>query len=148
MSRFSKAEAEAAGWSFAHEQVENVDILGDGISRTKPASLRAEKYQDGKIINEEADSIGKLLERIALYEAFHAGRITPELEPLDSTDSDAENARVVEEMVAFQSHSFLDGGEEVPESVTAPLGAIYEDDPAPHDPDVHKPGDGEDAVEA
>lgn len=68
MSRFSKAEAEAAGWSFAHNDPGRVDDLGDGISRTIPPSVRAEKYVDGKLINESAETMGKLLERIFLYE--------------------------------------------------------------------------------
>jgi hypothetical protein len=68
MSRFSKAEAERLGWEFVHKQDEIVEDLGDGITRTTPAVLRAEKRIGTSLINETAETIGKLLERIHLYE--------------------------------------------------------------------------------
>lgn len=73
MSRFSKAEAERRGWAFVSDVKEVVTDLGDGLQRVKAASLRAEKYVDGSRINEEAESIGKLLERIHAYEAHRDG---------------------------------------------------------------------------
>lgn len=81
MSRFSKAQAEKAGWVFVHEQDERESALGggqQGLRQTLPASYRAEKYVETAVggetlINEEADSIGLLLERINAYETTHGG---------------------------------------------------------------------------
>jgi hypothetical protein len=71
MSRFSRAEAEARGWVFVHEQPKQVvNTSGtQGEQRIIPPSLRAERYVNGVLINESAESEGKLLERIALYES-------------------------------------------------------------------------------
>lgn len=71
MSRFSRADAEAKGWKIVHEREEfTINESGtQGRTRLQPASYRAEKIADGHTINEEAESIGLLLERISLYEA-------------------------------------------------------------------------------
>lgn len=90
MSRFSKAEAEARGWSFFHSQDEETVNLGNGVTRTKPASLRAERYvsrpgQANQLVSEEAETIGKLLERINHYEV-HVDSLpdyTPSDPPVD-----------------------------------------------------------------
>lgn len=74
MSRFSKTAAEKAGWKFVHYEPESVADLGDGITRTVPATLRAERYVDGKLVNEEAPTIGLLLERISAFEAHAEAR--------------------------------------------------------------------------
>jgi hypothetical protein len=95
MSRFSKAGAEAKGWVFVHEREEHV-ILESGTqnrSRTVPATLRAEKYvsrpgQASTLINEEGETMGKLLERIYLYEEQQE-RFQVETTPLVSEPSDA-----------------------------------------------------------
>lgn len=69
MSKFTKADAKAAGWLFVHEQPEVVEELGDGITRTTPASFRAEKpLTGGGMLNEQAESLQKLIERIGHYE--------------------------------------------------------------------------------
>jgi pyruvate/2-oxoglutarate dehydrogenase complex dihydrolipoamide acyltransferase (E2) component len=71
MCRFIKEEAEALGWAFAHSSEEEVTITSEtqGETRVRPASVRAEKsLSGGGMINEEAESIGKLLERIHAYE--------------------------------------------------------------------------------
>jgi pyruvate/2-oxoglutarate dehydrogenase complex dihydrolipoamide acyltransferase (E2) component len=71
MSRFSRAEAEAKGWRFAHSSEEEVTITSEtqGETRVRPASVRAEKtLSGGGMINEEAETMGKLLERIHSYE--------------------------------------------------------------------------------
>lgn len=71
MSRFSKAEAEALGWAFAHSSDAEEIITSEtqGETRVRPASVRAEKVlAGGGMINEEAENIGLLLERIFAYE--------------------------------------------------------------------------------
>ena len=69
MPRFTKAHAERLGWLFVHEQPETVTDIGNGLSKTIPANYRAEKpLGGGGLINEQADSEEKLLERIKLYE--------------------------------------------------------------------------------
>lgn len=78
MSRFSKAEAESRGWQFFHKTEDEYTDLGNGISRFKAASLRAEKYVSrpglaANLVSEEAETIGKLLERIHLYEQHLEG---------------------------------------------------------------------------
>lgn len=81
MSRFSKAQAEKAGWVFVHEQEERESALGggqQGLRQTLPASYRAEKYVETAVggetlINEEAETMGLLLERINAYETTHGG---------------------------------------------------------------------------
>ena len=71
MSRFSKAEVEARGWSIAHERDEYEVVTSEtqGERRIVPATYRAEKMLDtGHLLNEEATSMGLLLERITLVE--------------------------------------------------------------------------------
>lgn len=97
MSRFSKAAAEKAGWSFFHASDEIVLNDGNneaGTSRVVPASYRAEKYVDipGKeaaLVTEEASTIGKLLERIHLYEEHLKSRVEA-VEP-DKREVDVED---------------------------------------------------------
>lgn len=82
MSRFSKAAAEALGWSFYHDSPEVVLNDGNnqsGVSKKVPASVRAEKFlslpgQAAKRITEEAETIGKLLERINAFEQHLSSR--------------------------------------------------------------------------
>jgi len=71
MSRFSKKEAKQRGWQFVHETEEQRVPTNDaGEYRVIPASIRAEKHlPDGTLINEEAETTGLLLERIAWQEA-------------------------------------------------------------------------------
>ena len=71
MSRFSKKEAEARGWRFVHEQAAGDVITSEtqGEVRHLEGILRAEKDFNGLLINESAESQGKLLERIAAFEA-------------------------------------------------------------------------------
>jgi hypothetical protein len=75
MSRFSKAEAEARGWVFVHYSEDEVLITSEtqGETRHLPASYRAEKYfslpgQGASLINEEAETLGLLLEKIYAFE--------------------------------------------------------------------------------
>jgi pyruvate/2-oxoglutarate dehydrogenase complex dihydrolipoamide acyltransferase (E2) component len=71
MSRFSRAEAEARGWQIVHERDEYTTIESETQGRTQytPPTIRAEKsLSGGGMINEEAESMGKLLERIHAYE--------------------------------------------------------------------------------
>lgn len=84
MSRFSKAEAEARGWAFAHSSDEENIVTSEtqGETRVRPTSVRAEKtLSGGGMINEEAETLGKLLERIAAYEA-HLEQKTVEQTPV------------------------------------------------------------------
>jgi hypothetical protein len=77
MSRFSQSEAESLGWVFVHDSAEEEVITSEtqGISRLKPASVRAEKSLGGVgMINEEAESMGLLLERIHAYEEGQKAR--------------------------------------------------------------------------
>lgn len=74
MSRFSKSEAEVRGWIFTHARTEREVPTSDSTVRTEPASYVAERYlslpgQSATLIHEEGESIGKLLERISLFEA-------------------------------------------------------------------------------
>jgi len=77
MSRFSKAEAETLGWNFTHDEPAQVEDLGDGIYRTKPADLRAEKITDGHVQTEQAETMGKLLERIFAWEKSQIDKLAP-----------------------------------------------------------------------
>lgn len=96
MSRFSKADAEALGWSFYHKSDEVVLRDGDnelGISKKVPASLRAEKMIDlpGSDLfrtTEEAPTIGLLLERIAAFEAHLEARLAADPGEVDARASD------------------------------------------------------------
>lgn len=82
MSRFSKAEAELRGWLFTHNAPAATENLGDGIYRTTPADLRAEKIVDGHVFTEQAETIGKLLERIHLHERSQQDKLAPSPEPV------------------------------------------------------------------
>lgn len=64
----SKEEAQAAGWAFVHAADEKVEHLGDGITRTTLAIHRAEKYVNGKLVNQAAHSEEALLAAIDGYE--------------------------------------------------------------------------------
>lgn len=75
MSRFSKSAAEDRGWIFVHDQPAEQVITSEvqGEVRNLPRSIRAEKIVSlpGKgsyVVNEEAESIGLLLERIHAFE--------------------------------------------------------------------------------
>lgn len=85
MSRFSKSEAESRGWKFVHS-VEADEVLTSGTQgeyRKTAESHVAEKYQSveggpSQIIHEEGETMGKLLERIALYEARMDSYVRPD----------------------------------------------------------------------
>ncbi len=66
--QFTQADAEALGWRFVHEQPAYDEALGDGITRSYPASYVAEKNIDGGLITEQAEEKDLLVERIRLYE--------------------------------------------------------------------------------
>lgn len=75
MSRFSKAEYEARGWVFVHEQGEEKVVTSETMaeSRIKPAHYRAEKYlslpgQGVSLINFADESLGKVLEQVHAFE--------------------------------------------------------------------------------
>lgn len=73
MSRFSQAEAEAAGWSIVHKRDEYEVTVGPGLVQKHPATIVAEKYvsrpgEVGRFLHEEAETMGKLLERIHAWE--------------------------------------------------------------------------------
>src|SRR4051812_35827222 len=71
MSRFSKSDAKKRGWAFVHDSDEEHVVTSDtqGERRIQPASKRAEKTINGVNVSIEAETDGKLLERIALQEA-------------------------------------------------------------------------------
>lgn len=78
MSRFSKAEI-PAGWEIVHEQPPIEEVRG-GDLRTIPGNYRAEKrLANGQLINEQAETIGLLLEHINAKEAFLVS-VTPVIE--------------------------------------------------------------------
>lgn len=88
MSRFSQAEAEARGWKIVHEQTEQTveTSATQGEFRTTPASYVAEKWFNDTPVHEQAESIGKLLEKIewqeSRFEALSAPTaFNPEPEP-------------------------------------------------------------------
>jgi hypothetical protein len=81
MSRFSKAEAEARGWAFTHAQPATIEDLGDGITRSTPASYRAEKSRPGGMVTEEGETIGLLLERIHSWERLQDSLPSPATGP-------------------------------------------------------------------
>lgn len=89
MSRFSKADAEKAGWSFTHESDEVVlrDANEQGVTKVVPARVTAEKFlslpgRADHTITETAETIGLLLERIHAFEQHLAGREEFQVEPL------------------------------------------------------------------
>ncbi len=71
----TKAEAEAAGWFFPHYG---------------PDGVRAEKYQDGKLINEHGRDEEQVLVQVAAYEDHLASLVgaTPAIPALDTSDPD------------------------------------------------------------
>lgn len=107
MSDFTKADAEAAGWAFAHAQEPTWEHTSEtqGERRHYDASYRAEKYvsrpgYERKLVNEEANSMPLLLERIEAYER-HLGNlpesnaeavVSPEPEPYYREDDTVLNA--------------------------------------------------------
>lgn len=87
MSRFSKSEAEAHGWVFVHsaDPEEVVTSSTQGEVRRVPGTHVAEKYHSiaggpSQLIHEEGETMGKLLERIYLFEETQK-RIHPPLPP-------------------------------------------------------------------
>lgn len=99
MSRFSRKEAEAAGWRFVHErdQYETVESSTQGRVNITPATIVAEKYvslpgQTATLVHEEAETEGKLLERIAAYEAHLRGLPSANPAPVDESDEPREIA--------------------------------------------------------
>lgn len=124
MSRFSKAAAEKAGWSFFHESDEVVLNDGNneaGVSRVVPASVRAEKYVDlpGKeatLVTEEAGTIGKLLERIHLYEQHLASRVQalePDARIPDEDPADSEGKQVAKQNAESERVAAADKAEDL-----------------------------------
>lgn len=90
MSRFSKSEAEELGWVFVHKSPARIEFSeGDpqGRSLRIPASVRAEKrLPNGKLINEEAETTGLLLERIYAYERQRESKLI-DYEPFEVDES-------------------------------------------------------------
>jgi hypothetical protein len=75
--KFSKAAAEKLGWVFVGDAPERVFSVHEtqGVVRSTPADLRAEKYfSPSQRIEEQAEDLETLLERISLYEAERASR--------------------------------------------------------------------------
>lgn len=97
MSRFSKSEAESLGWMFVHNMDADVVLTSgtQGEVRHTPETHVAEKYApNGALIHEEGETMGKLLERINLYEE-NQKRIQPEsVEPViaESNPLNVDNA--------------------------------------------------------
>lgn len=123
MSRFSKAAAEQAGWSFYHKSEEVVLRDGDnelGISKKVPASLRAEKFidlpgQDLFRTTEEAPTLGLLLERIHSFEQHLEGRLSAPNPEVDARNPDMD----AEELAAKQKAKALAENESVAASEKA-----------------------------
>lgn len=92
MSRFSKSDAEAAGWSIVHKREAHEITVGPGLVQKVPATIVAEKYvsfpdKPSQLIHEEAETMGLLLERIHAWEQ-HQANVNPS-EPVP-VDTDAE----------------------------------------------------------
>ena len=83
MSRFSKAEAEAAGWRFVHTQKEEHHRYGQNV-RVIPGLVRAEKNHGEHMVTDEAETIGKLLEKIHEHEQRWAVPAPPAPEPVEN----------------------------------------------------------------
>lgn len=86
MSRFSQSEAEAAGWSIVHQRDEFEVTVGPNLVQKTPATIVAEKYisrpgEVGRLIHEEAETMGLLLERIHAWEQ-HQKSVNPEVVPV------------------------------------------------------------------
>lgn len=116
MSRFSQAEAEAAGWSIVHKRDEYEVVVGPGLVQKHPATIVAEKYhsppgQKAVLIHEEAESMGLLLERIHAWEQ-HQSNVN-EVEPVP-VDNDAE----------LKTFSLLEGDEAPEEGVGDPVQSV------------------------
>lgn len=123
MSRFSKSAAEDRGWIFVHDQAAEQVITSEvqGEVRNLPRSIRAEKIVSlpGKgsfVVNEEAESIGLLLERIHAFElsldaaggqGVPAPAVAPSAEPEEGEDDNrtvhVEGGRITEEEWASRS---------------------------------------------
>lgn len=91
MSRFSQAEAEAAGWSIVHKRDEYEVTVRPGLVQKTPATIVAEKYhsppgQKAILLHEEAETMGLLLERINAWEQ-HQKSMHPEVEPVPVDES-------------------------------------------------------------
>lgn len=117
MSRFSKADAEARGWVFVHDSPAEDIVTSEvqGEVRSVPRSIRAEKIlslpgKGSQVVNEEAESMGLLLERIHAFEAHHdqlrqeivVPAVAPSAEPAvryfaDGEEIDAERAAKLQE---------------------------------------------------
>lgn len=92
MSRFSKAEAEAAGWVFTHSRggYEVLESSTQGRTRAIPPTIVAEKRVSRPGVadvtaHEEAETMGKLLERIHAYEQHLAGLPESRANDIDTT---------------------------------------------------------------
>lgn len=119
MSRFSQAEAEAAGWSIVHQRDEYEVTVGPGLTKKHPQTIVAEKYlslpgQAGRLIHEEAETMGKLLERIHSFE-LHLGSV-------DALGEKSEPA-IVDESSELPSFSLL-GGADQPKGLGDPVQAV------------------------
>lgn len=89
MSRFSKSDAEAAGWSIVHKRDAYEVTVGPGLVKTTPATIVAEKYhsppgQKAILLHEEAETMGLLLERIFAWEQHQANISEVEPVPVDT----------------------------------------------------------------
>lgn len=99
MGRFSRKEAEAAGWRFVHQRdsYETVESSTQGRITTTPSVIQAERYvslpgQSATLVTETAETEGKLLERIAAYEAHLRGLPSAQPAPVDESDEPREIA--------------------------------------------------------
>lgn len=130
MSRFSKKEAEARGWVFVHKSPERIEAnSGDpqGRSLRIAPSVRAEKYvslpgRNATLINEEAETMGLLLERIHAYEQhLERTRITKEPAPVDESVEPREV-----ELSDLEDDQHFTRGDRAAHSVLTPSGSMTE----------------------
>lgn len=107
MSRFSKADAEARGWVFVHDKgAENV-VTSEVQSEVRhlPRSIRAEKIVSrpnagSYVVNEEAETLGLLLERIHAFERHldslgGSAVVTPAVAPSQEPEEGEDDPRTV-----------------------------------------------------
>lgn len=110
MGRFSRHDAEEKGWVFVAERGERTVIESEVQGRTQTLSgyCRAEKYVDQPsghqtLINETAETMGKLLEQIAAYEANQERIATDTVEaPIDHTFAPLDTTGLPQRSVAVR----------------------------------------------
>lgn len=133
MSRFSKSKAESQGWVFVHSSHEEeiVESATQGRTRTTPASNRAEKRLDnGALINEEAETLGLLLERISKYEATREQLTSKKDEPTVVTLTDVPHTLDDDGQPEFAIRTVRTHDGDITEAERAGAGSVqFEDDP-------------------